>query len=169
MQFSETCITVPATWQLPPDLLRAGLNWWAHHYRNGTRITMADGQFVFTRAMNHWDRLSTFGQFGRFPKPSPVPSPADIESHAPALRCLLQQPVPAAYGRYFYHLLCKDHELEKIEDSAGQMMHKIGGIPCQGGYFPVYYGKRAEAPATEKRRKLVDLPPILAKFKPMAI
>lgn len=171
MKFSETCMIVPSTWTLDADTLRSALNWWAHVYKLGTRITMLDGQFVFTRSMLTWQRLETFGKFGEFPKPAPVELPdhfqPDLDKHMPALRLFLQQPAPDRYVPYFYHLLNKDYELEPIEDSAHQTLENLLGIGCDGGYFLVYYGRRSMSPEQKVRRNLDNRPPILARYGPL--
>lgn len=169
MRFSETCMTVPAAWTVDADALRSALNWWAGCYRDGCRITLEDGQYTFTQAMMPWRRLETFGRFGRFPETAPVAAPAGIEAHDEALRLLLSQKAPNPLAPYFFHLLDKAYELDPIEDWAGQNSHKIHGIGTQGGYFLVNYGRRREAVEKASRRKLAELPPILAKYKPLAI
>lgn len=168
MRFSETSMIVPSTWTLDADTLRSALNWWAHQYRLGVRITIGNGQFVFTRSMLPWQRMETFGKLGQFPKPVELPALPVLEAHAPALRLMLQQTAPPRYAPYFYHLLSKDHELDPIEDSAHQMLENILGIGCDGGYFLAYYGRQPVAPDQKERRNLAVLPPILARYAPLS-
>lgn len=140
---------------------------WNKAYVAGYRITVANGEFVFTQSLTPLLRIAQAGnRFGVFPADKPENPPSwvsdGVAEHREQLMAWLSVEWPARLQAFANHILVLDYELKPLSRFAASQGEHVDGWLADGGRIPYYIGRRKDGkmPAYEP----TPLSPILSDY-----